>query len=298
MAGPLFDLFMPQMRMSFDTILERARNAEAVGFDGVSLMDHLTPPALPAAPMYDCFVTAAAIAAATERITITPLVACASFRHPAVLAKMVISLDHLSAGRFELGIGWGSVPAELARFGVHDEPPAVRSARLAEQLDVLTQLFRGEPFTHHGRFYDLDNAQQQPVPVNGSIPILIGGGGPKLTLPIVARYADWWNCPAYDVYRLAEIRPLVGRARVSSQHVIGLAASSAAVDDVTAITHKRYADWGSLITGTPDTVTEALIGLARQGVERFFLPFSDFAPPETLERFGAEVIPNVRAALR
>ncbi|MEO8696978.1 MAG: LLM class flavin-dependent oxidoreductase [Acidimicrobiales bacterium] len=297
MPHPLFSLFIPQMRMPFATILERIRAAEATGFDGVSLMDHLAPPALPASDMYDCFVTAAAAATATTTVSITPLVTCASFRHPAVLAKIAVSLDHLSNGRFELGIGWGSVPAELAMYGVHDEAPAVRSARLAEQLALLEQLFFGEPFDHDGHFYQMKGAQQRPRPLNGRIPILIGGAGPKLTMPLVARYADWWNVPATDVHRLDEMRPLAGNARISTQHVIGLAPSSAALPDVDALTRKRFGNWREVIIGTPDQVADQLIAVGRSGVERFFVPFSDFAPPATLALFASEVIPAVRAAL-
>ena len=297
MPSPLFSLFIPQMRMTFPTILERVRAAEANGFDGISLMDHLAPPALPASDMYDCFITAAAVATATTTVSITPLVTCAAFRHPAVLAKIAVSLDHLSNGRFELGIGWGSVPVELGVYGVHDEPPAVRSARLAEQLAILEQLFAGEPFDHEGRFYTLRKAQQRPRPINGRIPMLIGGAGPKLTMPLVARYADWWNVPSTDVHRVDEMRPLAGNARVSTQHVIGLAASSAALPDVDALTRKRFGNWGGVIIGTPDQVADQLITVGRRGVERFFVPFSDFAPPETLALFAREVIPAVRSAL-
>jgi alkanesulfonate monooxygenase SsuD/methylene tetrahydromethanopterin reductase-like flavin-dependent oxidoreductase (luciferase family) len=288
-------LFIPQMRMPFATILERIRAAEANGFDGIALMDHLAPPALPASDMYDCFVTAAAVASATSTVSITPLVTCASFRHPAVLAKMVVSLDHLSNGRFELGIGWGSVPTELGVYGVHDEPPAVRSARLAEQLAILEQLFTGEPFDFAGTFYEMRGAQQRPRPLNGRVPILIGGAGPKRTMPLVARYADWWNLPSTDVHRVEELRALAGNARISTQHVVGLAPTTDALPAVEELTNKRFGNWYGLIIGTPDMVTERLVELARNGVERFFLPFSDFAPPETLALFGREVIPAVRA---
>ena len=297
MPSPLFSLFIPQMRMPFATILDRIRAAEDNGFDGVSLMDHLAPPALPASDMYDCFVTAAAVATATTKVSITSLVTCAAFRHPAVLAKIAVSLDHLSSGRFELGIGWGSVPAELGVYGINNEPPAVRSARLGEQLAILEQLFTGEAFDFDGRFYQMKNAQQRPRPLNGHIPILIGGVGPKLTLPLVARYADWWNLPSTDSHRVDEYRAHAGKARISTQHVVGLAATSAALPDVDALTRKRFGDWGELIIGTPDQVADQLIAIARNGVERFFLPFSDFAPPETLRLFGREVMPAVRSAL-
>jgi alkanesulfonate monooxygenase SsuD/methylene tetrahydromethanopterin reductase-like flavin-dependent oxidoreductase (luciferase family) len=296
-TGPLFSLFLPQMRMPFPTILDKAFAVEQAGFDGISLMDHLAPPGVPGTAMFDGFVTAAAIAMRTERIRIAHLVLCASFRHPAVLAKEIVSLDHLSNGRFDLGIGWGSVPDELARFDVNNEPPAVRSARLAETLEILELLLRGEAFDHDGRFWNLRAAQQQPTPVNGSIPIIIGGGGPKLTMPIVARHADWWNCPSYSVDDLDSLRPLAGKARVSVQHPITLGADAAKLDELVGPARKRFGNWGGTIEGTPQVVADALAAEARKGVEMFFVMFTDFAQIETIELFGREVIPAVRAAI-
>ena len=84
---PLFSLFLPQMRMTFPAILDKAMAIERVGFDGIALMDHLAPPGVPSTAMYDGFITAAAVAMRTERLRIAHLVLCASFRHPAVLAK-------------------------------------------------------------------------------------------------------------------------------------------------------------------------------------------------------------------
>jgi alkanesulfonate monooxygenase SsuD/methylene tetrahydromethanopterin reductase-like flavin-dependent oxidoreductase (luciferase family) len=295
--GPLFSLFMPQMRMSFETILDKAQTVERVGFDGIALMDHLAPPGVPGTAMYDGFVTAAAIAMRTERIRIAHLVLCASFRHPAVLAKEAVSIDHLSGGRFDLGIGWGSVPDELERFDCNNEPPAVRSARMAETLEVLTKLFSGEAFDHDGRFWHMRAAQQQPTPVNGTLPVIIGGGGPKLTMPLVARYADWWNCPSYSVDDLDALRPLVGRARISIQHPITIAANDAGLADIVGPARKRFGNWGGTIEGTPDVVAAALVDEARKGVEQFFVMFTDFASAASLELFGREVIPAVRAAV-
>ena len=293
-AGLEFWVYLPQMRMSFPTILERARAAEAAGFDGVALMDHLAPPGLRSADMYDAMTVAAAAAAGTQRLKIGHLVLCGAFRHPCVLAKEVVSLDHLSSGRFELGLGWGSVPGELERFGLAAEDAVTRAGRLAEGLDVLAALFTGEDVDYDGDFYTLRGARQSPRPLAGRVPVVIGGGGPKLTMPLVARYADWWNCPSYAHRRLDELRPLAGTARVSTQHPVGLAAGAGDVDRVAEVARRRFGGWGGLITGTAERVAEQLALLARRGVERFYLQFSDFAAPETLARFGAEVIPAVR----
>ena len=118
---PWYGLFLPQLRMSFETILERTLTAESAGFDSVWLMDHLAPPA---AGDHDCFegwTLAAALAARTSTIRIGHLVTCDPFRHPAVLAKMVATVDVVSGGRVDLGIGWGSVPDELRTFGVGEQ---------------------------------------------------------------------------------------------------------------------------------------------------------------------------------
>ncbi len=296
-AGGLeFWVYLPQMRMSFPTIVARARAAEAAGFDGVALMDHLAPPGLTSANMYDAMTTAAAVAAGTERLKVGHLVLCGSFRHPCVLAKEVVSLDHLSGGRFELGLGWGSVPGELERFGLAAEGARTRAARLGEGLDLLAALFTGEEVDYEGTFYTLRGARQSPRPLAGRVPVVIGGGGPKLTMPLVARYADWWNCPSYAFGRLQELRPLAGTARVSTQHPVGLAAGPGDVGRVAEVARRRFGSWGGLITGTAERVAQELIGLAGSGVERFYLQFSDFAAPETLARFGAEVIPAVIGA--
>jgi alkanesulfonate monooxygenase SsuD/methylene tetrahydromethanopterin reductase-like flavin-dependent oxidoreductase (luciferase family) len=294
-ASPEFWLYLPQMRMSFDTITERARAAEQAGFDGVALMDHLAPPGLPSADMYDAITTAAVIAMATARLRIGHLVLCSSFRHPSVLAQQLVSLDHLSGGRCELGIGWGSVPGELTRFGLPLTGPADRAARLGEYLEIIAALFTGQPVDFEGEFFTLHGAQLSPRPLAGRIPVLIGGGGPRLTMPLVARYADWWNCPSYAFDRLDELRPLAGTARISSQHPVGLAAAAADVPAVTALAERRFGSWGGLITGTATDIAGRLAALADRGVERFYLQFSDFGTPGTLARFGREVIPPLKA---
>ena len=112
-------------------------------------------------------------------------------------------------------------------------------------------------------------------------------------MPLVARHADWWNCPSYAVEQLDALRPLAGTARVSVQHPIGLAPSSAARADVEALTRRRFGAWGGLVCGTPDEVTTALASERAAGVELFILQFHDFATPETLSRFAREVMPNV-----
>ena len=135
--GPEFWLFLPQMRMSLDAMVERALAAEAAGFTGIALMDHLAPPLADSQPMYEAMTTAMWLLARTERLAVGHLVLCDAMRHPAVLAREVVTLDHASGGRFELGLGWGSVPAELEQFGVGSSEAKVRVGRMEESLEVM-----------------------------------------------------------------------------------------------------------------------------------------------------------------
>ena len=293
MARPWFGLYLPQLRMGFDRILERTLAAEAAGFDSVWLMDHLAAPMAPDVDTLEGWTVATALAARTSTIRIGHLVLCDPFRHPVLLAKMAATFDVISHGRLELGIGWGSVPDELRTYGFRPEPAAQRAAKLRETLEILELMFAGDAFDYDGEHYTLRSATGRPVPVQTPIPVHIGGGGPKLTMPLVARFADWWNCPGYALDRLDELRPLAGKARVSAQHPIGLAATAAGRDDAIAEVQRRFGSWGGVVAGTADEVADALGAEVARGVEGFVCQFSDFGTPETVERFMHEVAPQV-----
>jgi alkanesulfonate monooxygenase SsuD/methylene tetrahydromethanopterin reductase-like flavin-dependent oxidoreductase (luciferase family) len=291
-----FGVFLPQLRTSFDTILERTLAAEAAGFDSVWLMDHLAAPAAPEWDTLEGWTLAAGLATRTSRIRLGHLVTCDPFRHPAVLAKMAATLDVLSAGRLELGLGWGSVDDELHTFGIDTGRAAERAARLRETLEILPRMFAGEPFDYAGRHSRLAGARGRPVPVQSRIPVHVGGAGPKLTMPLVRDFADWWNCPSYAADRLAELRPLAGSTRVSVQRPVGLAAAAKERQEVDEVVTRRFGSWGGVVTGTPPEVAAALAADVELGARGFVLQFHDFGTPATFERFMREVAPAVRAA--
>ncbi|HZO09766.1 MAG TPA: LLM class flavin-dependent oxidoreductase, partial [Myxococcota bacterium] len=291
-----FGVFLPQIALPWPEIEARVLRAEALGYHSVWLMDHLWAPGAEERDSLEAWTLATALAARTARIRLGHLVLCNAFRHPALLAKMAATLDHVSGGRLELGLGWGSVPAELAAFGVGDEPPAVRAAKLRESLEILRLLWTGERVSYEGRYFRLKDAIGRPVPLQPRIPIHVGGAGPKLTLPIVRDHADWWNCMSTGVSRLDELRAQVGQARVSVQHPVALAADAAERDAVRARAEKRFAGWGGVLSGTADEVAAVLAREARAGVELFIAAFADGGRPETLERFARDVIPAVRAS--
>lgn len=293
MSSPEFFLYLPQMRMSFDAIVERARNAEEAGFDGIALMDHLAPPGALDQPMYEAMVTSMWLAAHTERMKIGHLVLCDSFRHPALLARQAVSIDHASNGRFELGIGWGSVPQELEAYGVAPTDSKARVERLAETLAVLRALWAGETVNFEGRFHKIESGLQRPTPLT-TIPIVIGGVGPA-TLRLVAEYADWWNLPLYAIDRIDELKPKTGNARTSVQQMVAFVGSEDKRAEVIEAAQRRFGTYGSgLVTGNRDELHRHFSRLADQGVERFYVWFSDFAPPATLSGFG-ELVAGFRS---
>src|ERR1700733_5233129 len=173
MTLPWFGLYLPQLRMSFDRILERTLAAEAAGFDTVWLMDHFTAPAAPEVDTFEGWTIASALAARTSTIRIGHLVLCDPFRHPVLLAKMAATLDVISGGRLDLGIGWGSVPAELRTYGFGPEPPALRAAKLRETLEILDLMFAGETFDYDGLHFQLHQAIGRPVPAQARVPVHI-----------------------------------------------------------------------------------------------------------------------------
>jgi alkanesulfonate monooxygenase SsuD/methylene tetrahydromethanopterin reductase-like flavin-dependent oxidoreductase (luciferase family) len=286
---PAFHLFLPQMRMSHDAIVERARTAEGVGFEGVAFMDHLAPPLAAHQDMWEAMAIAGWVLARTTSLLAGHLVLCDALRHPAVLAREVTSLDHASAGRFELGIGWGSVPSELTMFGAGSTDARERVGRLGESLAILRALWTGEVVDYEGEHFTLVGAQQRPRPTR-PIPITIGGTG-KRTLALVREYADWWNVPLHQLERLDERRHGAGDARVSVQQMVALVPSEAAREEVAAAATRRFGGMKPII-GNAEELAVHFSALHARGVDRFYVWFADFAPVPTLEQF-ADVIDAV-----
>jgi alkanesulfonate monooxygenase SsuD/methylene tetrahydromethanopterin reductase-like flavin-dependent oxidoreductase (luciferase family) len=286
-----FNLFLPQMRLSFGELVVRARAAEAAGFVGITGMDHLVPPLADDQPMFEAIVTATWLAAHTERMSVGSLVLCDAFRHPAVLARQAVSIDHASGGRYELGIGWGSVPEEIGTFGLGSTEPRERVARLHESLTIIRALWAGEVVDYDGSYHQLQSARQEPLPLS-RIPIVIGGTGRK-TLALVSEFADWWNVHVGQIGKIDELRSQAGAARVSIQQMVALIGRDRDGDEVRARTKRRFG-WARPVIGSGAELQDHYGQLAERGIERVYTWFCDFAPPETLAAFGEEVIAPLR----
>jgi alkanesulfonate monooxygenase SsuD/methylene tetrahydromethanopterin reductase-like flavin-dependent oxidoreductase (luciferase family) len=282
-------LFLPQMRLSLDDLVRRAQAAEAAGFAGIALMDHLAPPLAESSPMWEAMVAATWIAAHTDRLGIGHLVLCDALRHPAVLAKQAVTLDHASGGRFELGIGSSSVPQELVTFGITEDGAGARIARLGETLDVVRALWAGETVTFEGEHVRLRDASQAPGPL-GTIPIVIGGSGPK-TMALVRRHATWWNLPVHEIGKLEALRDQAGDARPSIQQMVAFVPDESSRSAVAETAARRFGTMaGGLVVGTGPELVEHFDALHQRGIERTYVWFTDFATPDTLSAYGAEVI--------
>jgi alkanesulfonate monooxygenase SsuD/methylene tetrahydromethanopterin reductase-like flavin-dependent oxidoreductase (luciferase family) len=282
-----FNLFLPQMRLSFDELVARAQAAEAAGFAGMTGMDHLAPPLALDQPMFEAIVTTTWLAAHTERLGLGSLVLCDAFRLPALLARQAVSIDHASGGRFELGIGWGSVREEFTTFGVGSPEPRERVERLRESLEVVRALWAGEVVDYDGRYHQLRGARQVPLPL-GHIPIVIGGTGRK-TLALVREFADWWNVHVGQLGKLDELRSQAGDARVSIQQMVAYIGRESDRQAVRSLATRRFG-FSRPVIGTGAELADHYWRRAEQGVERVYTWFCDFAPPGTLSGFGEEVI--------
>ena len=277
---PEWYLFLPQVRVPVADIVDRARHAEASGFTGIAFIDHLEAPGLPDESIWEAMSVATWVAAKTERLRIGHLVLCDAFRHPAVLAKQAVTLSEASDGRFELGLGSGSWPAEFTRFEVGQQDPVARIKQLESHLDVIGQYWgRGDDATR----------SQSPLPTH-PIPLILGGTGRRM-MELVRRYADWWNIPANHIDRLAELAPAAGSARVSIQQMIGFVRGDSDPVKVREVSARRFGNLGSgLVCGDADELSGHFSNLSGQGVERFYVWFADFAAPESLHEFGETVI--------
>ena len=189
----------------FASVVAQAKAAEAAGYDRVFVMDHFYQlPGLgdPDDPMFECYTLLGALAQHTETVRLSALVTGNTYRNPAILAKTITTLDHVSGGRATLGIGSGWFELEHDAFGIPFNTFTERFEKLEEALKIIVPMLNGERPSLDGKHYQVTEAINSPAPIN-KIPIMIGGSGEKKTLRMVAQYADESNLtgPAEEIPR-------------------------------------------------------------------------------------------------
>ena len=194
-----------------------AKQAERLGFESVWLFDHFhTVPRPTDEITFESFTSLAALAALTERVRIGQIVICNGFRNPALTAKMAATLDTISGGRFELGIGAGWKRDEWLAYGYGFPETKVRLAMLHDALEVISRMLEGDASvhaSHDGPYHHVDGARNVPKPVQPTgMPIMVGGNGPKVTWRLAARFADELNLDALSPAEVRDAIPVI-RAR-------------------------------------------------------------------------------------
>jgi alkanesulfonate monooxygenase SsuD/methylene tetrahydromethanopterin reductase-like flavin-dependent oxidoreductase (luciferase family) len=307
MTKPEIGVYLPQIGFTYDQMLHRALRCEELGIDSLWLYDHLYGPGAPDYPSLEAWTLATALLSRTERIQIGHMVLCNQFRHPAVLAKMATTLDQISAGRLQLGIGSGSIEDEHNRIGLDWGTFGERSQRLGETLEMLHQAFANEVIDYSGTYFTVRDMPIKPGPVRKPRPpIIVGGVGEKYTLPLVARYADVWNVPTYALgeleHKTAVLRSIcegIGRDPntivLSVEAVMALAPDDESLPKIRALAEKRFGvpafglHEGGLI-GTPPVIVNRLHELQELGFGQIVLFAHDRGSDETLELLASKVI--------
>jgi alkanesulfonate monooxygenase SsuD/methylene tetrahydromethanopterin reductase-like flavin-dependent oxidoreductase (luciferase family) len=228
----------------------------------------------------ECFTSLAALGALVPRLRLGSLVAGNTYRHPAVLANMADTIDHISDGRMVLGIGAGWQQNEHEAYGIELPPPRPRLQRFEEACAVLRSLLSQSRTTFDGEYYQLVDAPLEPRPIQDPIPLLIGGAGEKVMLNIVARYADEWNCWGTP-------ETLRHKIEVLSQHCAAVGRDPATIhksaqvlwimegenDPATSAPSAQ-----PTLSGSPQALAEALGEYAAAGVDEVIVPDWNLGP--------------------
>ncbi len=285
-----------------------ARAAEDLGFAGLHRSDHFLNSQGKAKDALDAWICFAWLASHTERISFGPLVSPTTFRDPVMLAWQASGIDALAGGRLRLGLGAGWNETEHAAFGYKLPALDERFGRLEEGIQVIKALTRSlTPVTFDGTYFQLSDAMMSPrSPRSDGPPIVIGGNGPKRTLPLVAKYADEWNAvyltieqfrersarlddllgaegrPAEAVRRTFMTRGLVGR---DEEHLLRQV-------DAESLANLRNRD---AVVGTPGEMVERLGRLESAGVQGVMLQWLDQDDIAGLELIASEVLPQLRS---
>jgi alkanesulfonate monooxygenase SsuD/methylene tetrahydromethanopterin reductase-like flavin-dependent oxidoreductase (luciferase family) len=307
--------------LGYEEIAMIARKSEEVGYDGVVYCDHVF---FKQFPYPETWTTLTALVMQTKRIKIGTHVACYNYHQPQLIAKMAATIDQISRGRFQFGIGacgWGQ-EVEHPTYGLQLLQPTERMKRLREAVIVIRKMLTEDKPSFNGEYYRINQAQLEPKPVQRPLPIWIGGSGSKL-LQVAAEVADGWDTgfarPSdYDLM-LSELekgcerfgRSLESIQRGFSSYLSIIASDAQALESekkrllpamlanknrhhipwVRDMPEQEYLERRFSMGGTVDELITKIDVLVKKGVKHFFLSFADFPSTSMLELFAEKVIP-------
>lgn len=285
MPQPLRFGICTDQNMDWPTTVERWRYLESLGFDSLWDCDHLVHPSKSDGPYHEGWTLLAGLATVTERVRIGVLVSSNTFRHPSLLAKEAATVDHISNGRLEVGIGAGWYVPEHEMFGLEFPEPPELVSRFREAVEIIDHLLRNEYTTYHGEHYQLENAAFRPGPVQQPRPPLTIGAKKRKMLRIAAEYADRWNSSG-TVDELHQRNELLDEQ---------CAAVGRNPDEII----RSLYGWAAIMPDDPWESVEAfqdVIGRYREaGINEFIIDQPREEQFDVLEQVAADVIPRLRA---
>ena len=288
--------------------VEVAVEAERLGYDSVWVYDHFHNVPVPAhETMFECWTTLAAISQRTSRVRLGQMVSCAGYRNPALVAKITSTIDVISGGRLDWGIGAGWYDGEYRAYGYDYPSNAERIRILRETVEIVTSMWTRPDTTYEGRHFTISGAQCDPKPLQSPHPpIWIGGGGEQLTLRVVARHAthanfggnlEEWTHKRDVLWRHCDE---VGRDRDEitltwSPELFVRSTTAEIGDETRSFWGEPFESWsaGNLV-GTPEQVCDRLDAYRAAGLGGVVPWIADFPTLETLTLFGEQVIPHYR----
>ena len=288
---------------SIDDLQSLWRRIEELGFDWISIWDHFYAADASGDPHCLEAITAhTALAATTERVTCGSLVYSAGYRHPAVIANAMATLDQVARGRTVLGLGGGWLKGEYEAYGLHYGSPGERLRMLEEYVQCVRGLLTRERTTFDGEFFHMHDAQCEPKPMQARLPIWIGGGGEKVTLRIAAQHADGWNVPfippdvwAHKAGVLDAHCERLGRdpSEITKSVNVGMAFNDAEL-------RRQFGPISDavkpgVLSGSVQEMVDKVGAYVDAGASYVILAMRAPFDRDGLERFAAEVIPAVRA---
>jgi F420-dependent oxidoreductase-like protein len=279
-AHPIrFGIQTPQQHGSWSEMLSLWQEVDALGFDSAWVFDHFLPIfSDPTGPCLEGWTALAALAMASKHVRVGVMVTGNTYRHPAVLAKMATTVDIVSGGRLILGIGAGWFELEHRSYGMPFPHVGERLTRLEESLQIVTRLWTEERVTFSGRYYQLQDAVFNPKPLQQPHPpILVGAGGERIALGIVARHANMWNAFGspevfrHKIMRLAEHCQRIGRDPAAIEKSV-------------------------LLTGLfpPNEARQRIEEYLAVGVTHLIFSVPSSVDRQSLQRFAREVMPAMR----
>lgn len=310
MANVHFGVTVPQIKRTWDESVTASREFEAMGYDSLWVCDHLYGPQSPQIPILEAWSLLAGLAAATEKVELGTLVTPAGMRNAAHLGKVIATVDNIAGGRVIPGLGGGWMPREFTDFGVPFLSTRERLGQLRETVTVLKRMWSEPEVTFEGKYIQVENLVCEPKPVR-SMPLLIGGGGEKVTMKLAAQEADIWNNQAVQQARLphkidvlkqhcADVGRPFEEITVSQQCLVTIAPDEESAGPMIATAKKIFGGHlgdpeGPLaIAGSPARVKEQIQKHIDLGCTMFLMEFFGRDTREPAALFAEQVLPSFK----